>query len=496
VTKENYPNDSKLFIRQRLIDDNGRVSYNEFKTNITKTPINNRCIVRFYNDILILAKDGLYGIEISQNVLTDERLVKLRSGFINKDLMKAIEEYGHEGVFILENNVYMYIFIGEKVYVADSRYISQNPNSAAENVSYEIIEWKTNTNYIGGKVIDDKIYLIEENNNVVYGFEDTNSDAIIIKDALGLTNSQTSSTSLYAFVKPNSFVNEDASKYVFKFASGYQTIGLKNVDYTITTVTSPTLIVTVNVLNPSSFIGIKDGDEIFIDDGIVGNFVKHIISGFEASNFTSFLITAVPGQSMYSLAANRLYKSIANLPMYVTHIYTYNTIERFNLSFRKPDEIILNNTGITPLTTIKFNSSQNGSASETVDMYRESLERIELKWVSAITDFGNSQMEKTMFRANLFATKKEQENSVMFGYRTMRRLSGYSDLIDLSNNFNFEQVDYNLFNLATFDTVATSFPMKENNFLYIQFTLSGYGKIEMNAIEIIYKMNRMLKSIG
>jgi hypothetical protein len=493
VTKENYPNDSKLFIRQRLIDDNGRVSYNEFKTNITKTPINNRCIVRFYNDILILAKDGLYGIEISQNVLTDERLVKLRSGFINKDLMKAIEEYGHEGVFILENNVYMYIFIGEKVYVADSRYISQNPNSAAENVSYEIIEWKTNTNYIGGKVIDDKIYLIGENNNVVYGFEDTNSDAIIIKDALGLTNSQTSSNSLYAFVKPNSFVNEDASKYVFKFASGYQTIGILNVDYTISPFNNNLYFVS----NPLSFVGIKDGDEIFFEKSD-GGFAKAIVSNFEASGFAWFIATFVPGQFVLGVTSNRnkMFKSIANLPMYVTHLYIYNDFERLNLSFRKPDEITLNNTNILPTTTIKFNSSLDGSASETVDMYRESLERIELKWVSAITDFGNSQMEKTMFRANLFATKKEQENSVMFGYRTMRRLSGYSDLIDLSNNFNFEQVDYNLFNLATFDTVATSFPMKENNFLYIQFTLSGYGKIEMNAIEIIYKMNRMLKSIG
>jgi hypothetical protein len=50
--------------------------------------------------------------------------------------------------------------------------------------------------------------------------------------------------------------------------------------------------------------------------------------------------------------------------------------------------------------------------------------------------------------------------------------------------------------MTTFSETALSMPMKENNFLYIQFTLSGYGKIEMNAIEIIYKMNRMLKSIG
>jgi len=488
VTKENYPNDSKLFIRERLVDENGRLSYREFKTNITKTPINNRCIVRFYNDILILAKDGLYGIEISQNVLTDERLVKLRSGFINRDIVNAIATYDIDKVFILENNVYMYIFFGNKCYVADSRYVGQASNSSVENISYEIVEWKMPITFVGGKINEDQLYLIEENNNLIYSLSNTNSDAQIIKNGLGLTNSQTSSNALYAFVKPNSFVNEDASKYVFKFTNGYQTIGIKDIDYTL----SSNL---VTVLNPFSFVGIQDGDEIFFEDIADGKFVKAIVSGFEASNFISFTRTFVSGQS-YTTNQARIYKSIANLPMYVTHIYTYDTVERFNLSFRKPDEITLNNTGITSLTTIKFNSSINGSASETVDMYRELVERIELKWVSAITDFGNSQMEKTMFRANLFATKKEEENSVVFGYRTMRRLAGFSDAIDLSNNFNFEQVNYNLFNLATFDTVATSLPMKENNFLYIQFTLDGYGKIEMNAIEIIYKMNRMLKSIG
>jgi hypothetical protein len=497
VTKENYPNDSKLFIRERLVDENGRLSYREFKTNITKTPINNRCIVRFYNDILILAKDGLYGIEISQNVLTDERLVKLRSGFINRDIVNTISTYDIDKVFILENNVYMYIFFGNKCYVADSRYVGQASNSSVENISYEIVEWKMPITFVGGKINEDQLYLIEENNNLIYSLSNTNSDAQIIKNGLGLTNSQTSSNALYAFVKPNSFVNEDASKYVFKFTNGYQTIGVKNTDYTITIVFSPfgNLIKTVSVINTFSFIGINDGDEIFIEDINNGLFIKHVISDFQSSNFTSFVITPAQGAGG-STNHNILYKSIANLPMYVTHIYTYNTVERFNLSFRKPDEITLNNTGITPLTTIKFNSSLNGSASETVDMYRELVERIELKWVSAITDFGNSQMEKTMFRANLFATKKEEENSVVFGYRTMRRLAGFSDAIDLSNNFNFEQVNYNLFNLATFDTVATSLPMKENNFLYIQFTLDGYGKIEMNAIEIIYKMNRMLKSIG
>ena len=83
-----------------------------------------------------------------------------------------------------------------------------------------------------------------------------------------------------------------------------------------------------------------------------------------------------------------------------------------------------------------------------------------------------------------------------FGYRTLRRLLGISAPIDLSNEFNLEDISFSQFSLATMDTVGFSLPMKENNFLYIQFTINGLGRIELNAIEITYKLNRMLKSVG
>lgn len=488
VTKEAYPNDAKLFIRQRSVNEQGLVSYFESKTNITKTPLNPRCIVRFYNDILILAKDGLYGIELSQNVLTDERLVKLRSGFINKDIVNSITNYNKDDVFILENNVYMYIFFGDKCYVADSRYVGQASNSSVENISYEIIEWKMPITFNSGKIIEDELYLVEANNNIIYSLANTNSDAQVLKDDLALTNSQTSASDLYAFTKPNSFVDANASKYVFKFTSGYQLLGNVSTDYTTLGSTSNLQIV---VVNPNAFVGLKDGDKIYLANDSNG-FTEHTVSGFEATNFERFSI----GSYTASESTSRVFLGIANRPMYVTHQYTYNNVGRFNISFRKPDSITLNADNITSLNSVKFVSSANGSAAETVNMYRETLEPINLRWVSAITDFGSSQMEKTSFRLNIYATKQDQTNLVNFGFRTMRRLAGFNEVIDLSNNFNLEEVAFNQFALATFNTNAISRPMKENNFLYIQFTLDGYGSIEINGIEVLYKMNRMLKSIG
>jgi hypothetical protein len=53
-----------------------------------------------------------------------------------------------------------------------------------------------------------------------------------------------------------------------------------------------------------------------------------------------------------------------------------------------------------------------------------------------------------------------------------------------------------MFAFSTFPEFGMSIRMKENNFLYIQFMVKGAGRIQLNALEIIYKLNRRLKTIG
>lgn len=512
VTKEDYPNDSKLFIRQRNVDNQGQVSYIEYKTNITKSPLNNRCLVRFYNDILVLSKDGLYGIEISQNALTDERLVRLRSGFINKELVKAIANYDNSKIFIVENNIYMYIFIGGIAYVADSRYISQNPNSAAENVSYELIEWKNNfvdtstpmQSFISAKVINDVIYFIEENNNFIYTLQDFNADDLATKDVneFTLTDFQEQNQSQFkVFQISSTLYNQiatsasNASKYVFKIIQtndAYIYKATSNTDYTYTNGT-------FSNINPVRFANISNGDRLYFR-GFSPDIYNYF--GFTVSNLTSNSFQATNNDSG-TFTTSAVYEKVTNKDLYITAMYQYNGQYFIRLSNLKPDTVVIHSAG-TSLTTIRTDASFGGLynnitfSSNTVVYGAIIIKKnpIKLRWVSGITDFGNSQMEKTSFRMNLYATKKELTNTVTFGYRTMRRLVGFTSPIDLSNNFNFNEVNFNNYNLASFDTTAVSLPMKENNFLYIQFILDGSGKIEMNSVEVIYKNNRMLKSVG
>jgi hypothetical protein len=503
ITKENYPNDSKLFIRQRNISEQGRVSYVEYKTNITKSPLNNRCIIRFYNDILVLAKDGLFGIEISQNVLTDERLVKLRSGFINKDLVEAIANYDNNKIFVVENDIYMYIVIGDKLYLADSRYISQNPNSAAENLSYEIIEWKINTKYIDAKVIDDIVYFVEENNNLIYSLQEFNSDELLKKGSQDLNQTPFQSNNIYTvfnltnsdfpdvFISPSSYVIKLLNMQEFS-NDAYILKGTSSNDYTISGDT-----VTIN--NLASFANIENGSVLFFKT-TQNSFEKFTVLNLIGTTFEVYpsiqdINILVPGD----VNVTQIYQRVSDSELYIKDIYTHNGTKFITLTNTKPDSVNVISSTSLPSIEQSMNIRNNIVFSNNVvlrDVLVIKKTPINLRWVSAITDFGVAQMEKTSFTVNLYATKKEETNTIQFGHRTIRRMSGLSSPIDLSNNFDFNEVAYSSFALSTFNTVAISLPMKENNFLYIQFTINGIGKIEINAIEVVYKNNRMLKSIG
>ena len=499
VTKTEYPNDDRLFIRQRTLGENGIVGYNEFKTNIKKTPINNRCIVRFYNDILVLAKDGLYGLEISSNVLTNERLVKLRSAFINEELKRKIAATQDlSKIFMVENDRLMYIFIGKEAYVSDSRYINQNPNSEIENLSYEMVKWTSEVDWFGAKVYENQFYFLQQNGQVVYNLANENYDEYVTPLQSALTVSDLPSyTGTKVFQLSNAYDTifasaATASNYAFVLPNGYKVVGVNPTEFTESSGT-------VTVVDVNAFAPFTDGNVLYWKQNGASTFFSFTIANFESTQRVSFTYVQASGER------TRIYEDISNRKLYVTHFWLYQSDYYFRLS------------PIRPTVAIKF--TQNGGESDAAFTTRiygllnknedyyfvsggaqnclfEYVPFINTRWVSAITDFGNNLFEKTSFRVNIYATKQESSNNMSMGYRTLRRLAGLSAPVDLSNEFNLQDIDYSQFTLATMDTVGFSLPMKENNFLYIQFTINGTGKIELNAIEVAYKLNRMLKSVG
>ena len=266
--------------------------------------------------------------------------------------------------------------------------------------------------------------------------------------------------------------------------------------------------------NSTRFAHLTDGDKLYFYTN-TSLFSEITIRNFESSGRTTFTYTETPS---FNTSAY-LFENVINQPLYITDIWWYSagattdsgdTTVYFKLSTIKPTDItrhtridnessdnyrtrLVSSIGASNYENFYFLTMWDAQPSDTI-LYQDS--EIEVRWVSAITDFGIPNMEKTSFRVNIFATKQADTNNMTFGYRTLRRLAGLNDVIDLSNNFDLENIDYSQFALATFNTVAMSLPMKESNFLYIQLIINGNGRIELNGIEILYKANRMIRSVA
>ena len=494
ITKEDYPNDQKLFIRNRTMDDNGIVGYNEFKTNIERTPLNNRTLVRFYNDILVLDKNGLFGLEIEGNVLTNERMVKMRSGFINKDLKDNISKVGKDEVFIYEDNHYMYMFVGKKVYVADSRYVDQNPNAEPGNFNYEIVVWDIPVAFKTVKRINGDLELLDKDGKHIYIMRDDNTDDIVDRKRSYLSKSvDINETSLF-FASENGLVDfEDKKEVAFVFDNDkvFKLLATSDdVDFETDDLTSKCVI-----KEDFAFRGVVDGDTLYLktEENI---FLPITVNNFEASERESFTFEEVSfDENEYE---KRLYIDVSKQRLYPLVYYKDDDKTKVILSpFYQVPEVVESESEALDLSSGYHNQyifEKNDGVMKDVLIIEE--KKVKLLWVSAILDFGNNLFEKTTFRANVYATKQEKDNIVTIGYRTMRKDDYLMKDIDIANQNSLEALNFNRFGFNTFSEMGASFPLKENNFLYIQFEIVGTGPIELNSIEIIYKLNRLLKSIG
>lgn len=212
ITKKEYPNDSKIFIRSRNLDDNGIVVYTDVRTNIIETPINDKCIVRFLNDTIILSENGIFGLELNENVLTDERLIKHRDRLVNKDIVETLKSRTSEP-FIVCNTNKMYIFIGNICYFID---YTQRYEDEFGGINYEI--YKLELNNIFNKAVFENgnfeltcnKYLYRLSNNF---FDEVVDETFIIvgNNEISIDISELENNDFCYFIENNSFV-----KYEYK----------------------------------------------------------------------------------------------------------------------------------------------------------------------------------------------------------------------------------------------------------------------------------------
>lgn len=509
VTKENRVNDNKLFVRSRSLDENGIVKYFEQKTSVNQTPLNHRCIVRFNNDILMLTKNGLYAIELSQNVLTDERLIKLRSGLVNKELQELLKNY--ENAFIIENNEYMYLFIDDRAYILNSKYLTKSEDALGD-IFYEVVKWSLPEKYSFGKIVDNEpILLSEEKNYIVELYpNDKDQNATINKYSLFDALIKDGYT-IKSFNVPYDFyyIFDDYKTYSFMInVDVFRLYASKNVDYVSVSPEETYYVEGLKrIINIDAFKDMYDGKQMYYYSS--SEYIPFEISGFDGEFFI------LPSD------IDALYENLKGTELYIDFMYKNLSGDvGFRLSKVLKEDVLMieqqsaetNDTFLARVLSIIENSDNKNNflfPSPSLlgyDLIVIKNVLIDLTWLSGITNFGSPLMEKTLFRTVVNVTKQSNDNIIEFGYKTMRRLKSLEETegltisskkeIDLSGIFNFEDFNFKLYSFSTFNEVGLSIPSKENNFLNIQFFVHASGMIELNSLLFIYKINRQLKTIG
>ena len=289
------------------------------------------------------------------------------------------------------------------------------------------------------------------------------------------------------------FIYNHPEQIKLKMNNCYKVFARQGEDYALQT----NKIIITNFL---PFVSLKDGDILFFKDN-ENNFHSFVV---EINNDVINIPSDISGNKSV------LYTMVDEL--YISLIFDY-LLDGEYYKFLRLSPTKTQNVEIVEKqqdeTDVEYQQRLDDYLIKNEDYYFTSLEMqdckviqelpIEMYWVSNVTYLVNSLMEKTTYRVNLYVTRHDEGNVITFGYKTMRGKKDNELKVQnvvIANPFDFNEVDLGAFALSTIDEVGMSFPMKKNNFLYIQFLIKGKGKIEINGLDVIYKNNRGLKTVG
>lgn len=162
VFREPSDANTTVFYHNPTIDDEyGKIypsSHSSITIGCTGKAIN------FNDDILFFSDRGMEGIS---GDITTEQVVAHRSSLVDRKMLK---ESGYENMILAEWQGYLFVFIGNKAYLADSRTMFQNEN----HVEYEWFYWEMEKEISQACVHNGILYLGAE--NAVYTLTDNEKD--------------------------------------------------------------------------------------------------------------------------------------------------------------------------------------------------------------------------------------------------------------------------------------------------------------------------------
>lgn len=418
-------------------------------------------------DNIILSKNGVFAIELYENIATNTRIARERSRAINARL--CAHERLEDAVGIVYRGKY-YLAIDGICYVADSRYRYQPADSTSYN--YEWWFW----DHIPARVwatVDDALWFGSEN-GMICKFDDAYTDRTFIRGG------ETDITFNFAenLVKhaPDVTVEEN-DRFIVK------TGGLFAVYLDEFTIKGDRIYVPDNQITK-----VFDGAEVYLDGVGYSGLSEGVVYYIDDTDFAdgSFCISDANGVPQVLDDVDyydfRLLSYLSGRELYVSVVD--------EMSFRvktAPEDL-------QPLTLTDYFMTVDGDDEVLMVPINPIIElwndrNVVAEWYTPIFDMNTNECAKTLLKLTVSADPKSG-GRLEFGFETRR--TSRTLLSKGMQAFSFDDLDFSNFSFETGFTSSYSVKVRERNFNYIQFRFISDSDTDcaVNSMTAIYKINK------
>lgn len=451
-------------------DDENVISQIKYYFTSTAGSIGDEIISRyasanFAGDNVILTRNGLYGIELSDNIATVERYIRERSRYINERLKEHADL--SEAIGIVFENKY-FLAIDNVCYVADARFKSTSDGDMPDTFNYEWWYWDNIPARVWAK-INGKLYFGTKNGQVCV-FDDSYTDKEYLNAEVGdISLSVSENLITYNNKKITDIVDGDQIKMLSDIWSEFI-----NQDHIIKVEDNFVYVSEEDILKV--FNGLEVYADNVQDSGLViGDkyFIKEVDFGS-----CKFKLESESGNDILINSANfKLVKNHKNQDLLLVNI----TQTDFQVKqFRRDKE---------PLTLTKYNGTL--ATNMMADIMRN--RNVCAEWITPVFDFGTNAESKILLGITI-ATEPTVNGQIEFGFDTKNA----SKLLQAKgvNVFSFNNLNFENFSFDTGFASSYTKKLKQRfNFIIFRFKSENEYDCAINSFSVNYKINNSNKGV-
>lgn len=446
--------------------DEGEVLFRNKGYTLPESAVNQDCVCNLANDVLIVSKNGVYGITLSANVASTERFARSRAGQI-KNLLQA-QDLTKAKCIVWDNK--MFLSVGDLVFVADARFRASFDGDMADTFNYEWWLWD-NIPVEYWVVIQDKLCFVTNDNRLCTfydGFSDYISDDLLVAviDGSNVTISN-------SYAEYNKILLNSAYRACIDSSD-------------IAGIVAGALVINTEKL----YKDINDDDTVYFD------VTEGALTGYPVTAGTPYTVESIDIMSGQVKFAKEDGTAVA-FTAEMTSLLTDNPLriskaadEEYNMKIdvsATSDNTRITDADDNVVRLIEY----NGVSSYSATIFKK--KPVVAYWQTGSYDFGSSMYSKTIERFSV-AFDRESPKKLKLYYTTAWN-GGERLLKDLKENtdFDFDAFSFLLFSFdKRFETSYTRRLLIRNfNFIAFRILSDEAEDFSVDSMSFVYKVNKL-----